>query len=115
MAVSGGDAVLVELEGHLSEGSLRSALSEASAALAACTEQRHLLVDCMTMTGYDSAARQLFVEWNARNKSKVKSVAVVTQKTLWHVVVSAMALASGQRMKAFDSRGEALNWIQSTG
>jgi hypothetical protein len=107
-------AVVIELDGYLSDRALRSALSVASEQIAAADDQRHLLVDCSTMTGYDASAREMFVDWNSRHKTKVKGVAVVTQKTLWHVVVSAMALASGQRMKAFDSRREALLWIESS-
>ncbi len=110
-----GDPVVIQLDGHLSEGVLRSALAGASAALVQASSQANLLVDCREMTGYDSAARQLFVEWNSRYKSKVKCVAVVTEKKLWHVVVSAMALASGQRMKAFDSRVEAVLWLEEEG
>ena len=106
-----GEPVVIQLDGHLSEGVLRSALAGASAALVQASSA-NLLVDCREMTGYDSAARQLFVEWNSRYKSKVKCVAVVTEKKLWHVVVSAMALASGQRMKAFDSRAEAVLWLE---
>ncbi len=107
-----GEPVVVQLDGHLSETVLRSALAGASVALVEASAGANLLVDCRDMTGYDAAARQLFVEWNSRYKSKVKSVAVVTERRLWHVVVSAMALASGQRMKAFDSRVEALGWLE---
>lgn len=110
--MQGGEPVVVQLDGHLTEGELRSALTSASATLAKAPTGANLLVDCHSMTGYDAAARQFFVDWNSRYKSKVNSVAIVTEKTLWHVVVSAMALASGQRMKAFDSRVEAMGWLK---
>lgn len=65
------------------------------------------------MTGYDAEARQLFVEWNARHRARVTAVAIVTHKILWHVVIAAMALASGQRMRAADTPQAARRWLAS--
>jgi hypothetical protein len=70
-----------------------------------------LIVNCRTMTGYDADARALFVSWNARFRSRINRVAVLTEKILWHMVVGAMAVASGQRMKAFDSLEAADEWL----
>jgi hypothetical protein len=65
------------------------------------------------MTGYDSDARSLFVAWNADHKKRIRCVAVITDKALWHVVVSAMSLASRQRIKAFYVREEGVGWATS--
>jgi len=74
-----------------------------------------LLVDCLDMTGYDPAARDLFVSWNARNRGHLRAVAIVTRNTLWHLVVGTMALASRQRMRAFDGRAEGVSWLLGDG
>ncbi len=74
-------------------------------------QDRLLLVDCLGMVDYTPEARQLFIDWNRAHKRDIGAVAVVTQKTLWHLVVSAMALASGQRMKPFYDLDAALWWL----
>jgi hypothetical protein len=74
-----------------------------------------LLIDCRTMDGYESDARALFVQWNSENRAHISRVAVVTDRGLWHVVVSAMALASGQKLKAFYDWDEATSWLAEGG
>lgn len=101
----------LRLDGHLSEAVLLTELNRADHELLNATQQPVLVVECLTMTGYDSAARSLFVEWNSRQKSKFICVVVVTANKLWHMVVSSMALASSQRMKAFSSLAAAETWI----
>lgn len=71
-----------------------------------------ILVNCLNMSNYELAARSSFVTWNARNRAKIDRVAVVTAKTVWHVVVSAMALASGQKMRAFHTLTQAEQWLE---
>ena len=63
------------------------------------------------MEGYDLAARTAFVEWNKAARDHVGQVAVVTDNSLWRMVVSSMGLATGQSMKAFDSVELATAWI----
>ena len=104
------DAVSVELDGHLTLASLGAALHEAESRLRR-DEPVMLIVDCRTMSGYDGDARTEFVRWNARHRKRIRAVAVITEKTLWHLVVSAMALASGQKMKAFNDLADAKRWI----
>jgi hypothetical protein len=38
-------------------------------------------------------------------------VAVLTDKPLWRMVVAAMAVASGQKMKAFTALDKARSWL----
>lgn len=102
--------VVVVLSGHLTETQLTQALDGAAATLR--RGKAALLVDCRTMEGYDAAARELFVAWNRKWRFQITSVAIVTEKILWHVVVSAMALASGQRMKAFVQVSDAEKWVR---
>lgn len=73
-----------------------------------------LLVDCSRMTGYDADARALFVAWNGDHKQHIERVAIITENGLWHVVVSAMSLASGRKMKAFSARDDAVAWATAT-
>ncbi len=105
--------VRVELSGHLTEQGLRQRLVGAGAELESLPEPRVLLVNCAAMTGYDAEARRLFMDWNAARKRRIAAVAVVTDKPLWHVVVSAMALASSQVMRAFDTEVDAEAWARA--
>lgn len=104
--------VEVTLQGNLSKLMLAKALDAADATLSASQERLPLLVDCSSMTGYDTEARDYFVSWNKVARTRVRRLAVVTQRTMWHLVVSGMALASGQAMKAFDDRASALRWLK---
>jgi hypothetical protein len=67
------------------------------------------------MTGYDAAARSLFVTWNKANRSHFCGIAVVTRNRLWHMVISSMSLASGQKMRPFSSNEEAAVWLSLLG
>ena len=106
VGASAGPPDVVVLEGHLTQPSLEAALS--------ALRPRHgstLIVDCTTMTGYDPDARAFFVDWHRRQRDYIGAVAIVTDKMLWHMIVGAMALASGQRMRAFATLDEARAWI----
>jgi hypothetical protein len=111
--VSASGIVAVELTGHLTKAALVGALDAADAALASTAERIALLVDCSKMTSYDTEAREHFVEWNKGARARVRRLAVVTERAMWQLVVSGMALASGQAMKAFDDRYSAERWLSS--
>lgn len=102
----------IELEGHLTRASLAAALAPVSVRLEASSEKKALIVDARRMTGYDMAARALFVEWNSQHRKRFRKVAILTDKIAWKMVVSTMALASGQRMKTFLSNPEAEAWFR---
>ncbi|MDD9936816.1 MAG: STAS/SEC14 domain-containing protein [Myxococcales bacterium] len=104
--------VSVALEGHLSESSLRVALGRARAKMG-MYDAVDLVVDCMLMHGYDVAARAHFVEWMREHRPRIRRVAVVTDRKLWHMVIRAMAFASGQQMTALSDRSELSGWLSS--
>jgi len=101
----------MHLTGHLTEDSLTDALELVLSELQRVTTHCGLLVDCSMMTGYDPAARSLFVSWNKLNRNRFYGIAIVTKNKLWHMVISSMSLASGQKMKAFASGEEASEWL----
>ena len=86
----------ISLRGHLTALVLETALASVEATATG------LLVDATDMTDYDAGAREAFVAWNERMRSRIARVAVITQKPLWRMVISAMGVASRQKMKAFD-------------
>ncbi|NOY91371.1 MAG: STAS/SEC14 domain-containing protein [Deltaproteobacteria bacterium] len=73
-----------------------------------------MIVDCASMDDYDADARALFVDWHREHRKQFGSVAVITDKRLWHMLVSAMSLASGQRMRAFNDLAQARNWLDAS-
>ena len=101
--------VRITLRGHLTRISLQEELSRAENQPR--LDDVGLLVDCQAMSDYDADARALFVTWNARMRDRVRGVAIVTDRVLWSVVISAMALASGQRMRAFSTTEAAEQWL----
>jgi SpoIIAA-like len=100
------------LRGHLTAPSLKEALDGAELALGGA-ERPALLVDVLQMTGYDTEARFLFVSWNSANRTRIAGVAIVTTNRLWVMIIAAMAIASGQKMKAFDSADSATAWCRA--
>lgn len=98
----------MKLVGHLTSAALEETLTKVETEVALCAG---MLVDCSKMTGYDADARAYFVAWHRRKAEGIEGVAVVTRKPLWRLVISAMALASGQRMKAFDDVKSADRWL----
>jgi hypothetical protein len=109
---AGSPIVTVTFVGHLSRDVLDAELGSAKRNIGAGAG---MVVDCLAMSDYDAEARDHFVKWHREHRDRLRGVAVVTEKRLWHMIVSAMALASGQRMKAFDTVDEARAWLDSTG
>ncbi len=107
MAVPVAKLVLV---GRLTKAELQA---ELSSLLANLSDSAALLVDATRMTGYDQEARDEFVAWNAEHRHRLRAVAVVSEKMAWRVVVSAMAFASRQKMKAFHNEASALSWLET--
>ncbi len=104
------------LEAHLTRVSLDVALErvDASLALSVRASTFDLVVDARQMTGYDASARARFVAWNSSNKARLEHVAVLTDNVLWHMVVAAMSIASGQPMRAFAASSQATAWFAAT-
>jgi hypothetical protein len=100
----------VELSGHLTEESLGASLAGLEPSLR--RTRVPILIDCRKMTDYDLAARHAFVRWNATHRDRVARVAIVTDNRLWWMVIHAMSLASGQEMKGFAQREEAIAWAR---
>ena len=99
-----------ELDGHLTRVQLERVLAQLADELAEGSAP--VLLDCTRMDGYDLDARHAFVDWNQRWREQVPRVAIVTANRLYHVVIGAMSLASGQAMKGFLTRDEALAWLR---
>jgi hypothetical protein len=98
----------LRLEGKLDRDSLESAFQGVETTMGdGCS----LLVDCLNMTGYENEARDRFVEWNKANRAKLQRVAIVTDKPLWRMVASTIALATRQDMKVFSAAGDAEAWL----
>lgn len=106
------EPIQITLKGHLANSQLRQALDTAEAKLKRSGAPRGLVVDCSQMTGYNMAARTTFVEWNKKWRGTISRVAIVTDKRLWHMVISVMAKASGQQMKAFVNLAQAQAWAE---
>ena len=68
-----------------------------------------MILDCLEMDGYEPDARQAFVDWLRTHAPG--TVAVVTRRQSWHMVTSAMSLASGRHMKAFATVEQARAWM----
>jgi hypothetical protein len=102
----------IELVDHLTAPALATGLEPLTERLRSMPPACRLMVDCRKMTGYEAGARALFVQWNQAHRDRIDRVAVVTDNRLWHMVVSAMSLASGQSMRAFADPKLARTWLE---
>ena len=98
--------VTIMCRGRLTHRQLEAELFVAESAFVNAESTMTLVVDCLEMTGYDKAARTLFVEWNAAHRDVISQVVVLTDKQLHKMVITAMALASSQNMRVLNSRAE---------
>ena len=107
------DVISLVLSGHLTLDSLNASLAPILPRIQETPEGTwvDLLVDALGMDGYDNDARARFVAFNAETRSRVRRVAILTQNVLWSMVISAMSLASRQKMQAFPNEVEALQWL----
>lgn len=96
----------VTLEGHLEAGWLKDTLESLQ-----LPSGMGLLVDCSRMTSYEREARTFFVDWHREHRKVISAVAIVTNNMLYRMIISTMALASGQTMRAFDDTGAARHWL----
>jgi len=72
---------------------------------------KSILIDATEMTDYEREARDAFVEWS-RSRPNMKRIAIVVNKPMWRMVISAMGIASRRDMRAFDTPESAMKWLQ---
>jgi len=104
----------ITLTGHLTKEQLEQAFDSIENDLESSISPRKLIVDCSTMTSYDMAARSTFVEWNKKWRRSIDRVAIVTENTLFHMVIRIMAKVTSQQMKYFTNLDSAVEWIESS-
>lgn len=105
----------LRLIGHLTLEQLDARLAPLSLRFAKVSGRVPVVVDCSQMTGYDTAARRRFVDWNRQHKTTVSRLGIVIRNPLWKMVISAMSLASGEVMRSFASITEARAWVSEEG
>lgn len=100
----------VRFVGHLTRAQLEQALG----ALVLPAQGRvGLLVDCREMHGYDLEARHGFVEWNRAASQRIGAVAIVTDHTMWGMVIRAMSLAARMPIRPFPTPEAAEQFLAS--
>ena len=72
-----------------------------------------LLLDCRVMEDYTPEAREAFTEWLSRERRRIDCVAIVTTRSLWHMVIATMSLVARLPMKPFSSPTTAAAWVAS--
>lgn len=70
-----------------------------------------LIVNCLSMTGYEMDARGAFVEQNKRIRDALVGTAILTTNQLYRMVIGGMSLATDLPMRSFSKRAEAVDWL----
>jgi hypothetical protein len=71
------------------------------------------VLDILDMESYEPEVRDLYIRWHREYGSYLKRTAVVTNKTLWRMVVSTISMATGGGTRAFGTVEEANRWVQA--
>jgi len=106
-----GAIINAKLIGHLTPDVLQQELDRLALALEDRDDRPAVLLDCSAMTGYELAAREAFVAWNAAHRDRIRGLAILVEKPLWFALIATMSMVSRQRMKAFRTREDATNWM----
>lgn len=102
-----------KIVGHLDKQNLSGALGPLDAQLAGVgPEGAAVLFDISGMTSYDGEARTAYIQWQTLQRDRLQRIAVVTQRTLWHMVIAAIGLASKVSVKTFSTVAEARRWAE---
>lgn len=103
----------IRFEGQLTPENLGGRLEAANKDMGRYAASPHIdiLVDTLGMTGYEGDARNAFVGWFKERKARFRKVGIVSNKLAWHIAINTMALASGVKMKPFDSAAAAKEWL----
>lgn len=104
------ELVVIRLRGHLDAKQLSMELERANSHRAG-SGRFILVVDCLEMEGYDTEARRSFTAWHADSGHDVEMTVVLTDRILWHTMVSAMSVAARKPMRAFKTRADAEVWL----
>jgi len=106
------DVVSVRLKDQVTLDNFQRDLATAATQLR--TESGHaLLFNILGMASYDPAIRDVYVTWYRAHKSRVRRVAVVTDKTMWRLIVATLGMATGGNTRAFERLEEAERWASS--
>lgn len=103
------EVVRGRLSGHLTTSSLKEETDRLEGLLPQLGGL--LTLDSDAMSSYDPDARSAFVAWARQRLQGGSKVAIVTQKPLWSMVIDAMALVSGVKMRAFTRVAEGEIWL----
>jgi SpoIIAA-like len=71
-----------------------------------------IVFDLLDISGYDIATRHQYIQWHLKHGSRLRRVAVVTERTLIGAVVTAMGLAARGHIKSFKTFIDAEEWCK---
>ena len=100
----------IDVEGHLSVQSLVDDLRRIESAMRRDPQPCAVIVNVLGMKSYDAEVRELFARWHRDHMKQIRSVAVVTTKATWRVVVATVGLLAGGTYKSFDNLADAVKW-----
>jgi hypothetical protein len=106
-------AVVLMLKGEVTVPSLQSALAPIEAELQ--RGARGLLVDVRRATKLDSAARDYFFRWSKERRAQISAMAIVTDKTRYKLLVTALSVVGGRPIRSFAEPIRATAWLNTAG
>ena len=105
------DIVEVQAKGHLTECVMGQLLSDVEYNMP--DGDFGILFLTSDMCGYDMGARPVFIQWLNKNVDRVRRLAIVSEKQLWHLLLSSMANSIDTKMAIFYEEEGARDWLSS--
>lgn len=103
----------VHIEGHVDHDTFRDDYGPDLLAEVEKHVRVGLLVNGIEMTGFDVAVPKEHAQLLDGAGDRIHSVALVTQSTVARFGVAAAAMAISRPLRAFDTRAEALAWLDT--
>jgi SpoIIAA-like len=103
----------IDIVGHLTTEMLGDELERVGSGLRVTSTPSAVLFDVLQMTSYDPPIRDLYITWHGKNRDRIGRVAVVTDKSLWRMIVSKVGLAVRAQVRTFSERRMAEEWCAS--
>lgn len=102
--------IIMELENHVDGEVMGAALRDIKRSFAG---KRHgIIVDTLDMRTYDIDAQRVFIAWVNENSDQIVKVAVVSDKSVWHMVISTMVPLIDVPLKIFYEMDDAKTWVR---
>ncbi len=102
--------IVIELSSHVGTETMEESLREISRDFG--ISKHAILIDTLGMQSYDMGAQKVFTQWVNEHSDSISKVAIVSDKQVWHMVISTMSPMMNVPMRVFYLKDDAKKWVK---